>query len=398
VNLQPLVCPTCAGAVPLGEGATTRCPYCAAEAPIPPAYLKMRDEDRAQIAARAEAAALIAELAAPLPAPIRAFALVGKIAGYVALGIFVLAFVLGFFLAMSEGGGGGVLTLIFAVFVALLSVPIAWEWALHALADTLHVDVVDRMSGFGAHLLLGVFVVVFFLVPLVLGYYARSIIAARSRLQRMFRSKPPARPGGPATCRHCDAPLDVATGALGARCLYCGTDNLVSLSPDVVKAAVVASTKSYSAIGEALGEQATARFYLKARLKALAVLAVLVAPLVAGLGLVTEVVMDEGGAPGHLTRASGTPMLYGEGKRRAQGDVALDCSGDCVFYVPLARGQTLVAHGGDSRSLQRRDIGPWYHLDWWSWTELEAGPVRHTGWYRLVVRASQGQKLTWSVE
>lgn len=398
MNLQPLECTTCAAAVPLGEGTTARCPYCAAELPIPPAYLKVRDEDRALVAARVEAAKLLAKLAVPLPLPIRGFAVLGMIVGYVALGLFALAFVLGFFLAVHEGGGGGILTLIFAVFVALLAVPMAWEWLVRALADRLHVDLVDRLSGFGAHLLFGLVLVVVVLVPIVLGYYARSIVAARTRLRATFASKPPRRPGGPATCRHCDAPLDVPAGALGVRCLYCDTDNLVELSTATVRAAVGASKQSHRAIAEALGEQYSARRFMIARLKALPIAAIVLVPLVGGLGLLTECVMDEGAAPSHMTRASGAPMLYREGKKHPPGEVTIDCERYCTFYVPLAHGQRLVVRG-PGVTIERRDIGHWYHLDWWTWTGLEPGPVRHTGWYRIVARPEKpGQKLSWSVE
>lgn len=385
--------------MPLGDGTSARCPYCAADVAIPKEYLTLRDDDREEVAARKRAAEMIAELAAPLPLPILVFQKLGAAAYYVVCTIIVVAFILGLRFAFSEGGGGLILTLLFAVLIALLAVPLVWEWLLHAVADRLHVDLVDRLSGFGAHLLLGVFVVVFLLVPLALGYYARRMIAVRTKLQQEFASKPSARPGGPATCRHCDAPLDVPAGALGVRCLYCGTDNLVAVSAAVAKATAASANKSSKAIDDAFSEQFEVRYYTKNRLKAVPVLAVLVIPLFGCLGLLTEVVMDEGGATGHRTRASGPPMLYGEGNKRPQGEVALDCGGTCTFYVPLVHGQTIVVDGGDSVVVQRRDIGHWYQLDWWNWTALEPGPVKHTGWYRLIVESSdRNQKLTWSVK
>jgi hypothetical protein len=54
-------------------------------------------------------------------------------------------------------------------------------------------------------------------------------VDARRELQALLASKPPSTPGGPAQCRHCNAPLVVAAGALGARCASCGADNLVML-------------------------------------------------------------------------------------------------------------------------------------------------------------------------
>ena len=54
-------------------------------------------------------------------------------------------------------------------------------------------------------------------------------VDARRELQALLASKPPSTRGGPARCRHCNAPLAVAAGALGARCGSCGADNLVML-------------------------------------------------------------------------------------------------------------------------------------------------------------------------
>jgi hypothetical protein len=54
-------------------------------------------------------------------------------------------------------------------------------------------------------------------------------VDARRDLQAALATKPPKTQGGPACCRHCDAPLDVQAGALGVRCPYCGADNLVQV-------------------------------------------------------------------------------------------------------------------------------------------------------------------------
>jgi hypothetical protein len=54
-------------------------------------------------------------------------------------------------------------------------------------------------------------------------------VDARRDLQAALASKPPTTAGGAASCRHCNAPLVVAPGALGARCEHCGADNLVQI-------------------------------------------------------------------------------------------------------------------------------------------------------------------------
>jgi LSD1 subclass zinc finger protein len=54
-------------------------------------------------------------------------------------------------------------------------------------------------------------------------------IDARRDLQAALACKPPKTEGGPGLCRHCDAPLTIAPGALGVRCTFCGADNLLQV-------------------------------------------------------------------------------------------------------------------------------------------------------------------------
>src|SRR5207253_1658793 len=64
------------------------------------------------------------------------------------------------------------------------------------------------------------------------GASGRRRLVERGKLQAELAAKPPSRPGGPARCRRCDAPLDVKPGDLGVRCFYCRTDNLVAMPAD----------------------------------------------------------------------------------------------------------------------------------------------------------------------
>ena len=397
MHVQPLVCAACSGAVPLGDGAAAKCPYCAAEVPIPDALLKLRDDDQEQVKARAFAAERLAELGAQVPLPIRVMAVVGDAAIVAAIVIFGIAFLLGFIAAVGEFGHSKADTtaaLIAAVVIAIVAVPLAWEWILHALANKLHVDVVDRLSGFGAHLLLGVFITLFMIVPIALGIYADGFTNVRQRLQRTFASKPPHRPGGPATCRKCNAPLDVPAGAFGVRCVFCGTDNLVAISAKTLATATHAADEAHENVDAAWTEEHAVRREGRKNLRTVGIVCLVMIPMCGGIGVVAEKLVDSGGATGHTTRASGPPMLYGEGPKRAPGDVVLDC-GECEFYVPLKHGQTISAPGA---LIERRELGHWYHLDW-DWTELEPGPVRYTGWYRIrIVAKKPDQKLHWSVD
>jgi DNA-directed RNA polymerase subunit RPC12/RpoP len=67
-------------------------------------------------------------------------------------------------------------------------------------------------------------------------------VDARRELQAMLAAKPPETEGGPSLCRRCAAPLELAKGALGTRCPYCGADNLVVLPADwIAKARAMSS-------------------------------------------------------------------------------------------------------------------------------------------------------------
>lgn len=74
-----------------------------------------------------------------------------------------------------------------------------------------------------------------FVAAIVVGVLVWSLfgerVDARRDLQAALACKPPETTGGRARCRSCEAPLDVAAGALGARCDYCGADNLLHIPP-----------------------------------------------------------------------------------------------------------------------------------------------------------------------
>jgi LSD1 subclass zinc finger protein len=56
-------------------------------------------------------------------------------------------------------------------------------------------------------------------------------VDARRDLQAALACKPPKTAGGKAHCRWCEAPLEVAEGALGVRCPFCSADNLLKIPP-----------------------------------------------------------------------------------------------------------------------------------------------------------------------
>jgi hypothetical protein len=76
---------------------------------------------------------------------------------------------------------------------------------------------------------IGVALYVTLAVPAALGIYGKRRTNGRRALQAALACLPADRPGGPARCRSCSAPLDVSPGSLGLACVYCGADNLVAM-------------------------------------------------------------------------------------------------------------------------------------------------------------------------
>lgn len=195
-RLEPLLCPSCRGAVPLAAGETTACPYCSATVAIPAAYREMRDGARSDAAAEAGAAALFRAIGRP-PSRI-ARILVGATGWIVALtGALVPIGVLAGILFIAHGGR------LFGV-------------QLYDVLSSRQQDFIGLIAPFA----------LFGLGVLLVGAARRHAIEV-GRLKAALAAHPPARPGGNASCRECGAALAYGPDDLGARCDYCGSENLV---------------------------------------------------------------------------------------------------------------------------------------------------------------------------
>jgi hypothetical protein len=99
----------------------------------------------------------------------------------------------------------------------------------------------------------GIFGFMFFVifVPRVAGIFANRRVTARMRLLGALAAKPPRTAGGPARCRHCDAPLFVATGDVLAVCSFCGAENAVQLRTTLVAAVTKSARKLATTVKEA---------------------------------------------------------------------------------------------------------------------------------------------------
>jgi LSD1 subclass zinc finger protein len=195
-----LRCPTCGGAVALGDGDAAICHYCQTSVPLPEPLRKLRDAERDDQEARAAAARLFQSLGKPPNILLR---MLGW-PGLPWLALLLLAFTM---------------VLILRIDMAIL---LAVERNFHVVLD----DVLGagRMRALVAGVALAIVG-----AWAVAAVYGRRRALGRERLRGQMAAAPPERPGGPATCRECHAPLTIPAGALGVRCSYCRADNLVAV-------------------------------------------------------------------------------------------------------------------------------------------------------------------------
>lgn len=204
--LDPLQCPACSAPVPLVAGEQGTCPSCGARYPIPRTYQALRDEATAN-ARKPEALALATALGKPPPAVIRAFAMFSS-TWFVMLG-------LGFWIA------GGI----------VLSVGAMRPIGRHVF----HINTYDVLTEARQMQLMLLVPIATLVIGFTLSSWARKRGIVRGGLQAALSAIPPARPGGPKTCRRCAAPLAPDAGSLTARCAYCQADNLVEMPPAWVR-------------------------------------------------------------------------------------------------------------------------------------------------------------------
>jgi hypothetical protein len=301
-RLEPLVCKGCGAPQPVGDGDSVQCARCGAVAVLPPPYKTMRDANRMSASDAAELERLVADISRPPSALQRAAIVLGFGIGVLTLVVFALGALLGAvvgFLGAAKLDAGGkaaaVLIGIGAVLCGLMSVPFVGEWLVgivmlgtsdEAVALATGADVqwgIDAAVA-GALYLLSV-------VPIAVAWRTSESVSAAKALQAKLAAQPPTTPGGACGCRTCGAALDVRPGALAARCLYCGTDNLVAVPLAVAEKRKGDAIEIGAEVRAEVDKHEENRRSDRAAMWTLVVLGPLLAPLVCGAGWLLHVIL-----------------------------------------------------------------------------------------------------------
>jgi DNA-directed RNA polymerase subunit RPC12/RpoP len=231
LEVSVLRCSSCGAPVPLGAGETTTCSYCSASVEVPEAHRELRAAERRYNEKRGAAQALLRKLGRPPSLFVR-------------------------FLTNAHGG-----TVVWLVVLGTLvsSALAVWTFDVAAWASLalfrVHLDdvVLYRYDPTALVVLVQLGLLLTILGALVvLGAYTRRRGAGLRALQAGLSARPPARPGGPATCRECGAPVRAEPGDLAVTCPYCRTDNLLAIPESWIGAIRDRSTRLAGAVEDAI--------------------------------------------------------------------------------------------------------------------------------------------------
>ena len=239
VAIEILRCDGCGAPVPLGDGDHVICAHCGAEVAIPAEQRALRDAVRADAATRTVATGLYAEMGSAPSIVLRVFAVVTPL-----------------------------VLVIIGVPIILVASIVLYDTAVSALGRALfHVEVLDAMSDMANTLASYALGFVIGLILLVLGAYARRRGVSLRQVQAGLAVHPPAREGGPSTCRLCGAPLTIPADADGVMCDYCRADNLVRVPEAWVGTVRQGTKKLAGAIEDAVAEYEAEALALRKRLR-----------------------------------------------------------------------------------------------------------------------------------
>ncbi|MBV8757070.1 MAG: hypothetical protein JO257_07345 [Deltaproteobacteria bacterium] len=416
-KLSPLACPRCGASVPLGEGPIARCTYCAIDVPVPAEYIALRDDAKTRVRDREQIDRLYAEASRPPSRFVRAFAKLGRIVTRIGLGagaLIVVATVIGVIVREQDGMTAAISALLMIVLV----IPAFLETMFH-LAGARSVDLVDAFGALAGVLpALAVWLLV--VAPVLISSTCRGALASIIGLRMRLAAHQPVQPGGPATCRGCGAALDVPAGALGVRCTYCETDNVVAIPAMLAAADHREATHVHEAIDQVMArhqselraQRKDLRLQLVTTLIALIVaFEILYFPAHYFLDGTFTMARTPAGHRGILYPADvGNPTIAANATQPVELEFTWKCHNvrrRCIhFYVALERGERVTFETPQpdlQLALQRHQhlvlsVGVW---EPWVTDASLAARAPYTGWYRVEASVPIGTEsvttsLRWS--
>lgn len=368
--------------VPLGDADRARCAYCQSEMVIPAAHLALRAADRAHEAGRRRAERLYALVGQPPSRALRFWARAGT-------------FVLWSFAVVAPA----------SLLLWMVIISEAWR-----LAPYLGFQPVDVLGGVPLSVLLGAFLFLCVVRPVLLVANARRFARARQMLQAALAARAPARPGGPATCRSCGAPLDVPRSALGVRCLYCREHNLVAIPQRWIVRARAASKQLAVHLSDASAEERLQRrLGTKRSRRALLASAIILLLLSLAASALSSGPSFRAYASASLPALHAKSLYTPELVHGRSAELTFDaCRGECCgieYMAALERGQTsrFITDAADAPSVTYRPSyvdGPSYPAPFRGSATKEAVFVAPwSGWFdvRFELPGSCVRARRWTV-
>lgn len=297
-TLKPLTCSTCSAPVPLGEADDVVCPSCGARQPLPGEYRTFRAARRLSAEDAKTLEALAADIGQADPVWKKVLVWVGYAVGGVTCVVLAVGALLGAIAGLvvaSKADDSTIVTVIVglcAIAAGLASVPFVGEVLVRALQYNFDVGYtlatgadtqleIDLWVGAGLYLL-GI-------VPLGIAWRTQESLKAVNALRAQLSAQPSLK-GGALGCRECGAPLTVPEGALAARCVYCGTDNLVAVTRADADVARSKAGKLRRAVREALDAHRETQADDRRTMATVLVLGVFLVPIVCLGGLLLHAV------------------------------------------------------------------------------------------------------------
>lgn len=206
-SLDVLQCPSCRAPVAIAAAATTRCAHCGSEVTIPDAHRQALELVEQQVKADALTQRAFRILGRPPMLPLRAFS-------FITAGVTV--FLCCFYIRFING---------------------IEAWVAAVVETHHHLNFYDWYTPRQVWMLRWGLLGVVCFIGVILGALGRRRAVTRAALKAALHARPPSKPGGPALCRECGAPLTVPADAWGVRCAYCSADNLTAIPQEWLSAA-----------------------------------------------------------------------------------------------------------------------------------------------------------------